>query len=81
MNVELSPRAVKYLDKLNNPLRDRIGHAIWKLSKEPPEGDIRAMAGREGYRLRVGQYRVLFNIVDEKIVVLEIGPRGQIYKR
>ena len=38
------------------------------------------MIGRDGYRLRVGGYRVLFDIIDNEIAVYEIGLRGQVYK-
>lgn len=38
------------------------------------------MVGRGGYRLRIGDYRALFDIIDNEIVVHEIGLRGQIYK-
>ncbi len=80
MNVELSPRAAKYFARLGNPMRDRIKAALHKLAQEPPAGDIKTLAGRSGYRLRVGDYRLLFDILDNKIVVYEIGLRGQIYR-
>lgn len=80
MNVVLSPKAAKYLKRLNQPIKGRIIEALEDLAKEPPEGDIRAMAGRDGYRLRIGGYRALFDIMENEIVVYEIGPRGQIYK-
>lgn len=80
MNVELSPKAAKYLSRLDNPIKDRIKAALRKLSEEPPQGDIKAMSGRDGYRLRVGNYRLLFDIMDNVIIVYEIGLRGQIYK-
>lgn len=80
MNVELSPKAAKYLSRLDNPMKDRIKAALRKLAEEPPQGDIKAMSGRDGYRLRVGNYRLLFDIMDNAIVVYEIGLRGQIYK-
>ena len=38
------------------------------------------MVGRDGYRLRIGDYRALFDIIDNEIVVHEIGSRGQIIK-
>ena len=50
------------------------------MSKEPPEGDIKSLIRRDGYRLRVGDYRVLFDIIDNEITVHEIGLCGQIYK-
>lgn len=80
MNIELSPRAAKYLARLDNPLKDRIKSALHNLAQEPPQGDIKALAGRDGYRLRVGDYRLLFDILDGSIIVYEIGLRGQIYK-
>jgi len=81
MTVELSQKADKYLKSLNNPIRQRIIKALVKLTTSPPQGDIIAMSGKDGFRLRVGDYRLLFDIIDEKIVVYDIGLRGQIYKK
>jgi mRNA-degrading endonuclease RelE of RelBE toxin-antitoxin system len=39
------------------------------------------MSGSDEYRARVGGYRVLFKIADGKVFVLDIAPRGQVYKR
>jgi mRNA interferase RelE/StbE len=80
MKVELSPKAAKYLTRLNEPIKGRIKIALHKLSNEPPQGDIKAMSGQDGYRLRIGGYRILFGIKDNKIVIIDIGLRGQIYK-
>jgi len=81
MNVELEPKAAKYLARIDNTLKERIGSALWKLSLEPPQGDIKSLTGRNDYRVRVGNYRILFSIVRDRIVGLDIGPRGQIYKK
>lgn len=80
VNVELSSGAGKYLAGLDRPVKDRIKAALRKLEKEPPEGDIKSMTGKDGYRLRVGKYRVLFDYENGHIIVHEIGLRGQIYK-
>ncbi len=80
MNVVVSPKAAKFLKRLNEPQKGRIIRALNQLAKEPPEGDIKSLTGRDGYRLRVGDYRVLFDIIEKDIVVHEIGLRGQIYK-
>ena len=80
MKVKLSPKAEKYLKRLNNPAKERIIKALVKLSKEPPEGDIKALTGRGGFRLRAGGYRIIFDHNREIIIVLEIAPRGQVYK-
>ena len=80
MNVVLSPSAAKCLEKLNEPIKERIKAALRKLGQEPPQGDIKALAGKNGYRLRVGGYRVIFGVEADTIVVTDIGLRGQVYK-
>ena len=82
MIVEVSPSVVKYLSKLDTVTKTRIVKALVKLSAEPPQGDIIKMQGKDGFRLRVGKYRALFDIdVDNsKIIVYDIDVRGQIYK-
>ena len=80
MNVVVSQKVAKYLQRLNEPQKGRIIKALEQLAKEPPEGDIKSMIGRDGYRLRVGDYRLLFDVIDNEIAVYDIGLRGQIYK-
>lgn len=80
MKVDVSPKAAKYLARMNEPHKGRIKKALKKLEEDPPQGDIKALSGRDGYRLRVGQYRALLDITEGAIIVYEIGPRGQIYK-
>jgi mRNA interferase RelE/StbE len=41
--------------------------------------NIKRLQGRDGYRLRVGDYRVLFNLDGDVMDILDIGPRGGIY--
>jgi mRNA interferase RelE/StbE len=79
--VELivSPIAVKYLLRLNADTRERIKNALHGLSHEPPQGDIKRMRDSDVYRLRIGQYRAIFERTD-KIIVRKIGSRGDIYK-
>ena len=81
MNVVLSPKSDKYLKALDAPVRERIKNALRKLSLEPPQGDIVSLSGKDGFRLRVGKYRLLFDIMDDRIIVYDIGLRGQIYKQ
>ena len=81
MRVELSNTAKKQYKKLNEPYRSRITYALDKLENEPPEGDILKLQGRDGYRIVVGDYRILFDIESDRIDVFNIAPRGQVYRR
>ena len=80
MKTILSPQAAKYLEKLNEPTKSRIKKAIKKLELNPPQGDIKSLVGKDGYRLRIGDYRAIFDIIDNTIVIYTIAPRGQAYK-
>lgn len=78
MRIEYSKKAVKYIDSTDKPTKKRLKEAIEKI----PFGDIKKLQGIEnGYRLRVGDLRVLFSIEDDTIYIDNIIPRGQAYKR
>ena len=81
IQVELSPKAAKYLSKLDTVTKNRIVKGLKKLALEPPQGDIKNLNGKDGFRLRIGKYRILFDIVDNAMLVYEIDSRGQIYKQ
>ena len=80
MRVELTRKAVRQLERLGEPLKGRIVRALKKLGKEPPQEDIKKMEGRDGYRVRVGGHRVLFDIGLDAVYVYKIAPRGDAYK-
>ena len=72
-----SRKAEKYLDSQTEATKRRIMDAVDGL----PDGDVRKLTGREGYRLVVGGFRVVFERTDkEAIKVTAIGPRGDVYK-
>jgi len=74
--------AQKELADLQSEFYDKVKNAIWELADEPrPEG-CRKLAGRDGWRIRVGNYRVIYEIYDTNrtIIVLHIGHRRDIYK-
>ena len=72
-----SKNAEKYLDSQAQAIKERIMDAVDKL----PDGDVKKLSGRDGYRLVVGGFRVLFEYVDKNTIrVTAIGPRGGIYK-
>lgn len=78
MQIEYSKKAVKYINSADKPTKSRLKEAIEKI----PLGDIKKLQGVDnGYRLRVGDLRVLFSIEDDIIYIDNILPRGQVYKR
>ena len=72
-----SKRAMKFLKKQDKISQKRIVDAIAKL---PLEGDIKKMQNTVGYRLRIGSFRIIFDVNGVIIDIIDIGNRGQIYK-
>ena len=81
MKVVLEKQAAKYLESLDTVMKRRITEALKNLADEPSTGDIKRLQGKEAaYRLRIGNYRILFKDKVTCLAVYKIGPRGQIYK-
>ena len=81
MEVIIDKQAAKYLERLNEPIKSRIISALNGLTNKPLQGDIKKLQGQEAaYRLRIGDYRILFKNKVTCIVVYKIAPRGQAYK-
>ena len=77
-DVVYSRSAEKYLDAQTQSIRRRIMDAIDNL----PNGNVKKLKAREGYRLTVGGFRVLFDYVDSNTVsIVTIAPRGDAYKK
>jgi len=78
VRVEYARAAVKVINSMDRSTKQRIKAGIEKL----PQGDIKPYKGSPGtYRLRVGDWRVLFSYPEEDTILIEkIGPRGGVYK-
>lgn len=78
MQIEYSKKAIKYINSADKLTKKRLKESIEKI----PLGDIKKLQGIEdGYRLRVGDLRVLFSMEDNIIYIDNIIPRGQAYKK
>lgn len=75
--VKYSKQAIKFLNKQSKQTKNRIINAINLL----PQGDVKKLQGKDKYRLRVGDFRVIFDLEGNIILVANIGNRGDIYKR
>lgn len=76
-----SPTALKQLEKLEKDVQERILSVLERLRIRPESCDIKKLVGMPGYRLRVGKYRVIFDLDRNKlnILILEISHREKIY--
>lgn len=77
MDVQYSRKALA--DRIT---QQRIKDEIDGLLEIPPKGDIKVMQGQPvgTYRLRVGKYRIVYEIISDTLRILNIGSRGDIYK-
>ena len=73
--------AQKQLGKISPPHFNRIIKAINELAENPRPAGYRKLTGRPGYRIRIGDYRVIYNIEDKMLIVfvIDIGHRKDIY--
>ena len=81
--IDLAPAAVRQLRKLDLPARRRVQAAIELLADQPrPPGAIKLAGGEGEWRVRTGDYRVVYEIRDEVLVVLvvAVGHRREIYR-
>jgi mRNA interferase RelE/StbE len=74
-------RAVKDLAKLNPTTKERIGESLEKYADAPFNYAKKMVDPALGsYRFRVGDYRVIFDIEGEELIILRIGHRREIYR-
>ncbi len=81
--VRLHPEAVRAFRRLRGRVRDRIESAIDGLAAEPrPHGAVK-LAGRDDFRIRVGDYRIVYAVddTDRLVLVARIAHRREVYRR
>jgi mRNA interferase RelE/StbE len=82
--VSIKPKAEKYLAGLRDArLYVRLREAIYRLAEDQhPPGSVKLQGESELYRVRVGDYRIVYQIQDTVLVVLvvQIGHRREIYR-
>lgn len=78
--VELRPAAVRALRKVDPQVRHRLQGAIALLAKEPRPPAARALQGRPGLHVRVGDYRIVYTVADDVllVVVVTLGHRREV---
>lgn len=82
--VAFTKDAAKTLQKIHRDTAKQIQSKIEQVADDPyaPHPNVTKLQNREGYRLRVGDWRVIYEIQQEQVVVLvlKIGWRGEVYR-
>jgi len=80
MKIVIRKSAQKALARMNSKMRTQFFKSFDRIvAGDASKLDIKKLTGREGYRLRIGQYRAIFTKDYELLDVLDVGPRGDIY--
>ena len=81
--IELETRARREYRDLPNRIRDLIADVIDDLQADPRPPGCRKLVGEDGYRVRTGDYRVLYAIDDASrlVRIYRIGHRSAVYRR
>ena len=82
--IVFSRQALKELRKLPRDLIQRIREKLEQIARDPhgQHNNVTKLTNRPGYRLRVGDWRVIYELQDDQLVilVLRIAPRGEVYR-
>lgn len=81
-SVIVQRRAQKRITRLPKDTQDRIEESLQALSNDPRPPGSRKLRGRDGWRIRVGDYRAIYEIDDEarEVLVVDIGHRRDVYR-
>ena len=83
-DVKITASAVKAMKRVDKPDQDRIRTALSALADNPrPQRAVKLQGAEDLYRVRVGQYRIVYTVDDEIVTVLvvKIGHRSDIYRK
>jgi mRNA interferase RelE/StbE len=81
-SIFLTKKTQKQLDTLSNKISNAIIEAIYTLEDNPRPFGYKKLKGRTGCRIRVGDYRIIYEIFDSELIVtvIALGHRKNIYK-
>jgi mRNA interferase RelE/StbE len=80
--VALKQKAIKALQSINEPYYSNIKEAIYSLINNPRPQGYKKLKGRDGYRIRVSDYRIIYDTLDELLLVdiIDLGHRRVVYE-
>ena len=79
--VKIERKALKSLEKISPPYYLKIKNAILKLAEEPRPSGCKKLTDVDAYRIRVADYRIIYNIQDDVLIVnvIHISHRKEAY--
>lgn len=82
MRINFVKSAEKELRKLDKRLNRRLLEKIRKLGNDPYGQDSQKLAGGKGYRIRLGDYRIVYIIdkLNKLVTIIKIGHRRDVYR-
>ena len=80
--VRFKPSADRELRKLPKEIQARIGAKLARLADDPVAPGVEKLKGDEGFRARVGDYRIIFDLLHVELVILviRVGHRREVYR-
>jgi mRNA interferase RelE/StbE len=80
--IRILPRAGRELNRLTPQVFGEVAISIAGLGEDPRPHGSRKLVGRDGWRIRVGRYRVIYEIDDAQrfVTILHVGHRKDIYR-
>lgn len=80
-SVVVTDKVRKIILKLPHLIASKIEKGLLELEENPRPAGCKKLKGRSGYRIRVGDYRVIYEIEDKvlRVIVIDIGNRKDIY--
>ncbi len=80
--LEVSHTAHRQIQRLPAQTQERVNKAIARLTDNPRPPGVKKLTAREGYRVRVGDYRILYQVDDDAkvVIIYSVMSRGDVYR-
>jgi mRNA interferase RelE/StbE len=82
-SIEIKKSAAKEIEKLPVPILKKVMQKITSLSENPRPNGCKKLTADEKYRIRVGEYRILYSIEDALLIifVVKVSHRKDVYRK
>jgi mRNA interferase RelE/StbE len=78
--VKIVAKAEKEIERLDHRIQDRIFDKVASLTANPLPAQVVKLKNTNCYRVRVGDYRIIYEILNDVIYILKVGHRKDVYK-